>query len=921
MTGTGSIIFYGFSTAAQTNDLNIVYNVGSATSGSLQFQDQASAGYAQIFLGDDGSHTSAMNFYNFSTAASSQINIKSSAFSTTGTMNLYDQSTAGSAQIIVGDVTAANNSSGALNFYDSSTAAASHLQVGDHLGDSNIHFYGESDSVFSTAGTSTILVGIQERQTKRVDGTLTFHGYSTADQSTITVSDDVNISCVYFNDFSTAASSSITLGNVTNNLKGNAVFNSSSTSGSSQIFVTNGSTLTFSSLSSGGAATISVADADNTGYVYFNNTSNAGASVITLGNVTNNLKGNAVFNNSSSAGSSQIFVTNGSSLQFPSGSSGGTSSIALSSTGTLSMLGSSSYTIASLTSDVTSLVSLGEAKLMIDYNGISSIEINGRITGSGGSLTKNGDGTILLTASCTYTGLTTVEEGQLINNGSIEGDVLVTGGTLSGVGTIGGSLTANGGTIAPGNSPGTITIFGNYTQNSDATYLVQVQEDLSSLIQVMGSSRLDHAPVNVQLLEGVFFPNHPYLILQAADGITGTFADPSIDHSSTGINEELLQANISYDFTKAFLQLQTTLGKVAKTNKQKNVAKKWDALINPNTKEATFLNDLIRLGTAESRHALDQLSGEPYANWLFIQERVDQQFLNSLYEPLRSEIISSTCEDRSKKRVTIWTNGGIGRSFLDSRKGVAGLRLDNYETSLGVHGKVGNCWTIGVAGNFQHDRISYQVGGQGSNLTWKGGLYSLYRPKTFYLLTNLISGYSQNTVKRFIDVNSGNWAASGKAKVSQVGLYAETGFDLRSRYVLLQPFLGIQAGHYHLYKTKEQGTYPIALTLLEKNRNTASSRLGIHLTGWPDACWGFFGIDCAWQCLLTSQNQEIRGYFQAFDDSFTLSGVPLQKNSIEGAVFIHGSLSNSWHVFAKASGQKWSDASTYDIMIGIETSW
>ena len=186
---------------------------------------------------------------------------------------------------------------------------------------------------------------------------------------------------------------------------------------------------------------------------------------------------------------------------------------------------------------------------------------------------------------------------------------------------------------------------------------------------------------------------------------------------------------------------------------------------------------------------------------------------------------------------------------------------------------------------------------------------------------DVISGYSQNKVKRFVDLDSDSWKASGKARVSQVGLSTEAGFDVRTPYVLLQPFLGVQAGHYHLHKTRESGNYPIQLTLSEKDRNTATSRLGIHLTGYPESCWGFFGVDCAWQCLLTSQDQDIQAQFQAIGDSFTLLGVPLQRNSVEGAVFVQGALGKCWNIFAKASGQKWVNDSTYGITVGIEASW
>ena len=925
----GVIVFYGFATAAQNDTLDVKYLVGRSTPGALQFQDQASAGFGQFSIGD-WTDASTVDFYDSSTAKESTLSIGLNGVGS-GRVNFQERATAGHATISVGDVDSTTSNFGIVHFYDESTAGTCTLNVGDSLGASTLNFHDVATADSSTIkakGTST---------TQPTTGTINFYDQSTAENAQITVGDTTTTTnssgVLNFYNASTAGSSHVSVGDHLGDSNIHFYSDSAtvfSTAGSSNIVVGTTSTqtkdldgtLTFHGYSTAGQSTIVVSDENARSHLYFKDSSTAGTSSITLGNAEVGLMGHANFEDSSSASSSHISVTNGSVLEFAVGSSGGTSSIALSTTGTLEMAGPASYSVGSLTSDASSFARLGGAGLTVDYNGSSAIEMAGLISGSGGSLVKSGAGTFLLTGSCTYTGLTTVAQGSFVNNGSIAENVLVTGGTFSGTGSIGGSLTVNGGTIAPGNSPGTMIVSGDYTQGSSAIYLVQIQNNLSSLLEVSGSTTLDFAPVSVVLLDGGFYPNHPYLILETAEGITGSFVDPVIDYSASGINRKLLQASISYDpNTKAFLLLETTLENVAKTSNQKHVAKRLDAISNPNTREVTLLNDLVHLDTGEAKQALSQLSGELYTNWLFIQERANQKFLHSLYEPLRSELISSSCDRCQEKNVTIWVDGGVGRSFLDSKHGIAGLHVDNYETSLGAHKKIGQKWTVGIAGGYEHDRISYRIGGGGMDQTWLGGLYSLYRPKAFYVLMDLISGYSQNKVHRFIDVDQGSWTTSGKAKVSQIGLYGESGFDVRSKYVLMQPFLGVQGGHYHQHKIKEKGTYPIRLTLQEKDRNTASSRLGLHITGYPNSCLGFFGVDCAWQCLLTAQEQELQAQFQAFGDSFTLTGVSLPRNSLEGAIFIQGSLGKCWHVFARAAGQKWYHASAYDVTLGIETSW
>lgn len=79
------------------------------------------------------------------------------------------------------------------------------------------------------------------------------------------------------------------------------------------------------------------------------------------------------------------------------------------------------------------------------------------------ALTKQGAGTLELTAQNTYTGATLVQNGMLLVNGdhaAATGAMTIqNGGALGGTGIVGGAVTiALGGTLSPGNSPGTLTL-------------------------------------------------------------------------------------------------------------------------------------------------------------------------------------------------------------------------------------------------------------------------------------------------------------------------------------------------------------------------------------------------------------------------------------------------------------------------------
>jgi len=101
----------------------------------------------------------------------------------------------------------------------------------------------------------------------------------------------------------------------------------------------------------------------------------------------------------------------------------------------------------------------------------NSTSYAGVISGVGGSLIKQGSGTLVLDGANSYTGSTAVSAGTLIVGGTaaskaaLAGDVTVaSGATLGGHGTIGGSaIVQSGATLSPGNSIGTLSVTGDLT--------------------------------------------------------------------------------------------------------------------------------------------------------------------------------------------------------------------------------------------------------------------------------------------------------------------------------------------------------------------------------------------------------------------------------------------------------------------------
>ncbi|WP_421591349.1 autotransporter outer membrane beta-barrel domain-containing protein [Shinella sp. M27] len=164
----------------------------------------------------------------------------------------------------------------------------------------------------------------------------------------------------------------------------------------------------------------------------------------------------------------------------------------------------------------------------------NTVVFDGVISGSG-IMVKNGAGVLELTANNSYGGATTVNTGKLLVNGDQSAATGLTtvnsGATLGGSGTLGGDVTiADGAILAPGNSPGTLTVNGNLSLASGATLDYQFGEAglaggaLNDLVNVGGDLILD-GTLNVSVSSGGTFGSGIYRVFN----YDGTLTDNGLE--------------------------------------------------------------------------------------------------------------------------------------------------------------------------------------------------------------------------------------------------------------------------------------------------------------------------------------------------------------------------------------------------------
>jgi autotransporter-associated beta strand protein len=136
-------------------------------------------------------------------------------------------------------------------------------------------------------------------------------------------------------------------------------------------------------------------------------------------------------------------------------------------------------------------LTVGSANLSTTFSGV--IQDGGGYPGggTGGSLTKVGLGTLILSGGNTYTGATTVSGGFLIITGSLGSTaavIVASGGVLSGTGTINAPLTVNDGGVVD-LTGGTFTINNSVTNNG--LFILSHNSQLAGVTSFTNNGTLD----------------------------------------------------------------------------------------------------------------------------------------------------------------------------------------------------------------------------------------------------------------------------------------------------------------------------------------------------------------------------------------------------------------------------------------------
>ena len=566
---------------------------------------------------------------------------------------------------------------------------------------------------------------------------------------------------------------------------------------------------------------------------------------------------------------------------------------------------------------------------------LETIEVNADATG----FDLNGSNSTFIDDLNVNTGLFSVNRDLFLSGTA----TVNSAGILGGTGQISGNITNNG-TVAPGNSIGTQTIFGDFTQGAGGNLEIEFDNGTIDLLDITGNASLDGTVSFVEIGTGTL-ADTPLTFLQTTGTITGTFSGVN----TTFLNgSDLATASIDVGAMAATVTFGTTsFTDEAETTGSGGLASVLDDALGNGTTGAsdisTALLNASDLGDAlESQGNIVGNSATFTANSAvgqvasIAQGRVSSfgganqggnvnfSFNNATPSELNQIATASGIaagDDVTRGGLTFWSQAVAGFSDIDSDNLGAGAESDTYGVTFGVEKDYGTATTAGLFLGFTETDTDIDGLSDNSDIqNYQLGLYGAHRFTSSWHVNGTLSG-------SFLNFETARPTASGTAVADFDGFAglatAELLYDVNvSNTTVVSPFVGIEASFVDRDGYSETGAGVLNNTVQSDTNEFLTSILGVQAS----SNFAFAGLNLApsvkvgWARQYGDDNSTTTANFITSPSiAFTSQGADRNRNSLrlDFGFDLSGARSNKWGTFLRYTGDIASDAQDHIIRAGV----
>jgi outer membrane autotransporter protein len=469
-----------------------------------------------------------------------------------------------------------------------------------------------------------------------------------------------------------------------------------------------------------------------------------------------------------------------------------------------------------------------------------------------GDFNKSGPGSLFVWSDLLVGGDAYIHSGLLSINHSMSVNNLfvLPGSILGGVGFIQGNI-SNQGTVSPGNSIGTLTIAGDYTQTSAGVLNIEIESPSSFDRVVVGGQASLAGTLNVIPYGGNNLTYGQKCDFLQAGRIVGTFDTINAPEGFRG-------RFINTSTVGTLLIAPDTYTRVAVTPNQERVAKVLDAFILAKGDDREVVSTALdSLTSEEYPAAFDQIMPgfyESLANISIEQAFNQTQMLNQrissvrlgaegfqamggISQPLlydKDGKSASEAKDASliveSAMATNWNTWSLGNGQFSRSTDLSHLLNSNTDAGGFLVGADYRWSENFVSGLYAGYEYTYSKYGSDSNMRGNGvnfGGYASYATEDGYYADAVIGGgYTGYQTRRSIQFSTIDRTAQADPNSTQFSAALNLGKDFEIGKFTLGPIVGAQYTYAGIGSFTETGAESLDLSLAQQNANSLRSTLG-----------------------------------------------------------------------------------------------
>jgi len=431
--------------------------------------------------------------------------------------------------------------------------------------------------------------------------------------------------------------------------------------------------------------------------------------------------------------------------------------------------------------------------------------------------------------------------GSVIVNGLLKGS-LASAGFLGGSGIVQGNVTSSG-TVAPGNSPGTLTIGGNFTQTSAGTLEIQIASQAVFDRLVVGGTATLGGTLDVMPDGGTLALGQRYEFLQAG-AVEGTFDTVLVP----GFRGRLLES--AGDLTLLIAPASYT--QLAVTQNERHAAAALDSFIPATSGDRMAVSlALDELPPADYPAAFDAVSPYYYESLLDIslnQSQTQNQLLSQRLSMVRmgargfaapdmaSPIHSDAKDNKSvldaKQDILrpaednpwgVWVLGNGLFTQIPSIQDLSGYNANGGGVLAGLDYSLGQAegpqLTFGAYTGYQGMYAEYDGGGKTSVNSALFGTCLAAEYRGFYFNSIVAGAYNGYDTRRPISFGGIDRTAASQPNGGTLATYLETGYDFKVAGFSFGPLVSAQYTYGGIAPFTETGADALDLRVNQQNLN------------------------------------------------------------------------------------------------------